>query len=250
LKIRWRIRDFKNQSKEHLYPSDLTSREVSFREKYDLDSLYGRSRAATYKINLYVLDLLERFFGDRLDRFGGRAIRVLDAGSDDWHYVRSLWSFLNFWSARVNFSFHLTGLEVDPYRMGKNLHTRLDYAEAYSRGLRNTAYKQGNVLDMGGRFDIVFAFLPFVTRKEAAGWRLSLKYYDPVKFFGHLYDCLKPESFLLVVNVNRYESLVMKEILQEIEVKPLIPPTRFNSPFFAYRTDRYVTLVEKRRSFP
>jgi hypothetical protein len=181
-----------------------------------------------------------------MGRFADRSISVLDAGADDWHYAPSLWSFLNFWSGKIGLSFHLKGVEIDPYRMCKNLHTRLDYAEAYSRDLRNTEYKQGNILDIDGKFEIIFAFLPFVTKKEAVGWKLSLKFYDPVKFFSHLYDCLESGGFLLIVNVNEYESLIMKDILGEIEVEPVIPPRRFTSRFFSYQTDRYATLIEKR----
>jgi hypothetical protein len=245
VRIRWGIRDFKNQSKECLYPENVSRRESLFRQKYGLDHFFHKSRAATYKINLYFLDLLECFLCDQMDRFADRSIKVLDAGSDDWHYVSSLWSFLNYWSGRSGLSFQLKGIELDPYKMCKDLHTRLDYAEAHSRHLRNTQYQQGDVFDLDEKFEIAFAFLPFVTQKEAFGWKLPLRFYDPVKFFGRLYDCLEPGGLLLIVNVNEYESRIMQDILGRIEVKPVVPARRFTSPFFSYRTDRYVTLIEK-----
>ena len=248
LRLRWQIRSFKNQPKDHLYPDNGVSRqELLYRQKYNLDHLFDGSTAVVYKINLYFLTLLECFLSDRMTGFADKSMRVLDAGSDDWHYVSSLWAFLDYWSQRNGCSFHLKGVELDPYRMCDNLHTRLDYAEAYIRGLGNTAYEQGNVLDIAEKFELIFSFLPFVTKKEAAGWKLPLRFYDPARYFVHLYDCLQQDGLLLIVNVNQYESCIIEDILRKTQIEPVIPPQRFTSPFFSYRTARYATLIKKQR---
>ena len=129
------------------------ARERELRARYDLEPLRARSTAALYRKNLYLIDIVEQAARglDVPPREAG-ALKAMDVGAQDWHYVFGL----ERWLARANRAspraVSLRGIELDGHGVYPDLRSRLDYARAYAAqtGNRDVTYEVGDFLRAGG----------------------------------------------------------------------------------------------------
>ena len=198
------------------------AREVELRARYHLDPLEGASTQSLYRKNLYLVDLLERSTKDLNMPIAGRtALKALDVGAQDWHYVFALERWLRHHGRQVS----LRGVEVDGHGIYPDFRSRKDYALAYAAqtGNPDVLYRVGDFLaDTERDFDIITIFYPFVTRHHLLLWGLPLRYFQPMKLLSKAADMTRPGGWLVVFTHSRNEHLVFLDLGRKSEGYELI----------------------------
>lgn len=188
------------------------------------------------KENLYTQDILDQYF----EKISKPNIRILDIGSKNWFYVKGEYQFFQ---AFVD-GFQLDGIEIDAYRLYSNFFSRYEVAKFYTKGLENTNYIAGNLLDLENKYDYIVWFLPFVTKDPLVAWGLPLKHFCPQKLLEHAYNLLENNGQMLIVNQGEKEANIQKQLLEELNI-PFEYRGAVQSPFFQYQNKRYAFLVKK-----
>lgn len=203
------------------------AREWELRKRYQLEPLRARSTVAVYRKNLYLLDILERAAngldlpprgnGDLPKRNGASptgngtrpcgkgALKAVDVGAQDWHYVFALERWLALGAGTQNDSgadreVILRGVELDGYGIYPDLRARCDYARAYAAqtGNPSVAYEVADLLDVAGAdLDVITWFYPFVTRHHILLWGLPLRHFAPARLIEKAASMLRPGGWLV-----------------------------------------------------
>ncbi|MBK8191088.1 MAG: hypothetical protein IPK79_11640 [Vampirovibrionales bacterium] len=198
----------------------------------------ARSRRARYLEILSVADYIERLWGDRAFP-SARPLRWLDVGAKNWAYVDALAAFV---SAHT-LDYQLDGVEIDPWRLYRDLYTRRAYAMAYIQPYPQARYLEGDVLDCEGTYDVVTLLLPFVLPSPHAAWGLPLEGFRPQALLDHIVErLLTPTGSILILNQGCLEAEAQRALLQphleqgRLEAHCLgeLPPT-----FLSYRYPRF-----------
>ncbi|MBW8888068.1 MAG: hypothetical protein JF616_09965 [Fibrobacteres bacterium] len=195
------------------------ARESELRKRYRLEPLRTRSTATVYRKNLYLLDILERAASglDLPPRGTGAfseeqgdlptwkgALKALDIGAQDWHYVFAL----ERWLARgvaprsdgADREVVLRGVELDGYGVYPDLRSRYDYARAYAAqtGNPSVAYEVADFLNVAGDdLDVITWFYPFVARHHLLLWGLPLRHFAPARLIEKAARMLRPGGWLV-----------------------------------------------------
>ncbi|NLF51928.1 MAG: hypothetical protein GX577_12395 [Leptolinea sp.] len=172
------------------------------------------------------------------------SLSVADIGPSSWFYVHALFAALTWYNTWYPRSVHLTGFEVDPYRLYSDLHTRQDHALGNMRGLPNVEYIGRGIMPQGEPFDIITLFFPFVFIKDHLEWGLPPKLFDPESMLKLVYETLKPGGLILIVNQGGYEHKEQLKILEKCGFKPTAA-FRMESMLYTYKLDRFVITVKK-----
>ncbi len=218
----------------------LLSAAERLERRYHLRDFRGRSTSVEYRESLYVLELMERFFpAHRLCD----PVRALDVGSKNFTYVRGLHHFFRHAGETAPRQVELTGIEVDPYQVYTDLHSRHDYALYHTRGLDGCRYLAGDVMGRQGRYDAITWFLPFVTEYALRKWGLPGSLFRPEPLLRHIFGLLAPGGVLILSNREEEEREIQAQLLRNLGI-PFRPPDRHESDWMAY-APRYVFVVEK-----
>lgn len=164
-------------------------------------------------------------------------INVLDIGSKNFSYAKSLHNFFSKYCANLN----LRGIELDTNRLYRNFYSRKAVAEYNIKNLENTKYLEGNVLEHCEKYDYITWFLPFIDENPLLKWGLPLKYFEPEKLLKHVVSCC--EKKLFIINQGELEYSIQKELYKKLGIKYKdIGKIDVESNFFKY--DRYLSIVE------
>ena len=186
--------------------------------------------------NLYTFDILSAYFNPS----PRDCASVLDIGCKNWSYVKGEYNFFKTFCSE----FVLDGVEIDAHRLYKNFYSRYEYAKFYMKGLKNTNYIEGNLLDIERDYDFIIWFLPFVTQNPHIYWGLPKKFFMPEKLLQHAYSLLKKQGQLLIVNQGKDEADIQKQMLDKLNIK-YEEKGIVKSEFLQYKNDRYAFLIEK-----
>lgn len=182
-------------------PEPAAAAARSLEERYSTHSWHAHLHLDNYRKNLATLWLLERLWdGGRAPREGEK-LSVLEAGAHDFSRLFALDAFFR---AR-GFSPVITGMELDPYRVLANFHSRADLADYYA-GLRPPhRYLAGDFFGHREQYDLLLAFYPFVSPHPALAWGLPLEWGDPKRWVEGLIRTVKPEGRALLVHQGPWE---------------------------------------------
>lgn len=200
-------------------------RERELAARYRLEPLKALSTAALYRKNLYLLDCLEKAAAELPPCAGpGEAVKCVDVGAQDWHYVFGLERWLRFGLGAGGTAAGrrdsagdaaaplpgdraggrrvvLAGIELDGHGIYPDFHSRLDYARAYAEQTGNpeVTYEAQDFLgcSLEGR-DLVTLFYPFMTRHALLLWGLPLRCFDPARLLARAAAVTRPGGWLLV----------------------------------------------------
>jgi SAM-dependent methyltransferase len=178
------------------------AREADLRARYDLEPLRARSTAALYRKNLYLIDILEKAAAglDLPPRAAG-ALRALDVGAQDWHYVFGLERWLSR-AGGARRAVSLRGIELDGHGIYPDLRSRRDYARAYAAQTGNpeAAYEVVDFLSAtGADLDVITWFYPFVAPHHLLLWGLPLRHFRPARLIEKAAALLRPGGWLAVL---------------------------------------------------
>ena len=185
--------------------------------------------------NLYTTDVLNQTL-----RKQGKKLNILDIGCKNWFYAKGEYNF--FTSFCENFC--LDGVEIDPYRLYSNFYNRYEVAKYYTKGLENTNYIAGNLLDIEKKYDYIIWFLPFVTYEPHQYWGLPKKYFYPEKLLKHAFDLLNNNGQMLIINQGEKEFEIQKQMLNKLKInyKDL---GEIKSNYFEYKNKRFCLVINK-----
>ncbi len=205
-----------------------TERYRALAGRYDLADWPRVCTAREYRLNLYVLDVLDRY----LPRVAGGG-RCLDIGAAAWSYLPALvsWSHLP-WD----------GVELDAHRRYWTLATRRAHAEYMCRICPACRYRPGSLLDVHGRYRGITWFLPFVRPAPLAAARLPARFFQPQALLAHALTLLALGGQLLIVNQGEEEAAAQSALLTALG-RPAIALGELTSVLSPFTQPRYGWLV-------
>ena len=186
--------------------------------------------------NLYTKDVLNQF----LDKTSRKQAQVLDIGCKNWFYAKGEYEFFNSFVE----DFSLDGVEIDAYRLYSNFYSRYEVAKFFIKGLKNTNYIAGNLLNINKKYDYIIWFLPFVIKDPHIYWGLPKKYFYPPKLLNHAYNLLNAKGEMLIINQGELEAEAQKELLNELNINYL-ELGEVESEYFKYQNKRFGFLIKK-----
>ena len=185
--------------------------------------------------NLYTKSVLESGF----EKKNFSKINVLDIGCKNWFYAKGEYEFFESFCN----DFCLDGVEIDAYRLYSNFFSRYEVAKFYTKGLKNTNYISGNLLDLNKKYEYIIWFLPFVTKEPHQYWGLPKKYFYPEKLLKHAHNLLSKNGQMLIINQGEEESIVQRELLEKLGIK-YKDLGEIKNEFFEYKNKRFGILVQ------
>ncbi|MGD9579810.1 MAG: hypothetical protein AB7V50_00415 [Vampirovibrionia bacterium] len=245
------IKNIINEDKKNIFSSeDVIQEEKRILNNYNLDFFHENSSIIHYKENLYTLKLLEETFNSiNLNAFTDKKnLKILDIGSKNFSYAPAIHHFFN--NKPINESLknniELTGIEIDPYRILSDLHSRYDYAMYYTQKLSKTNYITGDVLSLTeAKYDIITWFLPFIVKDPLIKWGLPLKYFKPKTMLNHAYKILNHRGIILLVNQGEAEKKAQVELIKELNLNYTSIEEAYTNCFSPYKLKRYITVITK-----
>ena len=154
--------------------------------------------APTYRKNEWTLALLRRFLAPHL-RSGPAPLEILEPGCQDF---ARLPAFRAFFRNRVK----ITGLELDPYPVLHDFHSRADKAKYYlSREPSADRYLAADFFRWQEPADLIACFYPFVSAHPALAWGLPARFGNPKPWVNGFARNLRPGGLLLVVHQGEWE---------------------------------------------
>ena len=226
------------ESKQGLFSETSQALANSVIERYKLEAFYQSAGRQRFLENMTLLTQLESLLPEGFSSTQNTQ-HWLDVGAKNWSYVEALWRFA---AQKSSGQLTVTGLELDAYRRYTNLHTRYEYAEAFTRHLPNTHYKVGNILAHTGQYRVISHFLPFVFKRPLRRWGLPDAYFQPEEILLHLEQQLAPGGRLLIVNQGREEADEQARLLKHTGIQQRLNVTEIGplpDPFGMYQHTRY-----------
>ncbi len=228
-KIRWKGLPIKEAAHDELnsyFPPTERGRQLV--DRYGLVPWSGKLSRSTWDELLGTLDLLDQipvhFFGEGAGKGAkdGRVFNALDVGAKSWRYLGALKSWLERqFSADVG-SIALTGVELDAFRLYRNLRTGFSYGRYFAKQFSEEKfccrYEAMDVLDWQKRADLISWFFPFVTPSAHLAWGLPEKLFEPAAIFSHVERLLYPGGRLLMANPGEWEWEIAKQLMGRLKL--------------------------------
>lgn len=240
------IKNIDNEKKSDLFNSQKDVKEEKrLLSKYHLEHLQENSSIVHYKENLYILKLLEDILTDINVDTKKDPLEILDIGSKNFSYAPAIHHYFKHFNA-TQIQVKLDGIEIDPYRVLADLHSRHDYAQYYIRNLPQTEYIAGNLLDhTKNNYDIITWFLPFIIEEPLINWGLPIKYFRPKEMLKHAYKILRHRGIILLVNQGETEKEAQIKLIKELNLPYVEFEESYTNSFSPYKIKRYITIITK-----
>jgi SAM-dependent methyltransferase len=229
------------------YPNELRHRvtdEITrLQSAYPVDGIESILSERDNRENYFYLAMLDEAF-----RRSGVELPVdvtaADIGPSSWFYVQALYAALARFGTAHPRAVHLTGFEVDAYRLYADFHSRRDHALANIRGLAGVNYVDHGFDPHPDTYDVLTTFFPFVFQKDHLEWGLPGRMFNPQDLLEAAIVSLKPGGLLVIVNQGPDEHEAQKRMLQKIGASP-VSAFKMDQLLFSYPLDRYIIAVKK-----
>lgn len=223
-----------NESKDELEFSDEEVKlETELIHKYNLEYYRNNSTIINYCQNLYLLSIFDKYFNVSTDN----KLSVLDIGSKNWYYAPAEYYYFKKHSEQLS----LDGVEIDAYRLYSNFYNRFETAKFHIKNLEGAKYIPDDLMNINKKYDYIIWILPFVLIQPLRYWGLPDKYFQPQELFNHAYSLLNKNGKMLIINQTKEEYEAQQTILNGLDSFS----KKLDSPFYEYKYQRYITIVEK-----
>lgn len=132
-----------------------------------------------------------------------RSLVIVDIGARNFCLAPLLKQYFE----KFTTTLEIHGVEIDPYRRLRNLHTRYDYAKYYERVTPHSHYHPTSILNFSTPVDVALLFNPFVTVEPLLYWGLPLTQFLPDRIFAHVLTLLRPRGGVAVITSPTLEEI-------------------------------------------
>jgi hypothetical protein len=197
-RLRWSRSGYQETGAESV---PLGDEERALESAYELPHYKNYLSAETYRKNLWTLGLLGRILRPHL-RAAHLPLEILEPGCQDFSRLPALRAFFRKQGIRPRF----TGLELDPFPLLHDFHSRWDKASYYV-GLEKSAdrYLAADFFGWHEAADLICCFYPFVSANPALAWGLPAHFGKPGPWVDGFLRNLRPDGLLLVVHQGEWE---------------------------------------------
>ncbi len=197
-RLRFRRDGYKETGIEGL---SLSSAELELESSYQFASYRDYLSAQNYRKNLWTLWVLQRTLAPHLRGHGGMA-EILEPGCQDFSRLPALRSFFR----KQEISGRITGLELDPFPVLHDFHSRWDKAKYYLNLEKSEdRYFDADFFRWRESADLICCFYPFVSTHPALAWGIPAAFGNPVPWLEGFTRNLKSGGLLLVVHQGEWE---------------------------------------------
>jgi hypothetical protein len=243
------IKTIQNESKINIFnDKNTTIEEDRIIKEYNLNYFKEHSKVLHYKENLYTIKLMENIFEKTHYNWNKNTLEILDIGSKNFSYSIALQHFFQNYKSNQNpkRTIYLDGIEIDPYRIMADLHSRYDYANYFTNLLPNTRYLTGNLLDLNNKkYDIITWFLPFLSKEPLLNWGLPENYLKPEILLKHALNILKTQGIIIISNQLETEKNIQLQIIQSLGFNYTETYSSYQNIFSPFQYERYITTITK-----
>jgi hypothetical protein len=211
---------------------------------YHLERLAERGRRRDVRENLYYLDLLLTAFDRGAVELPPDRLRAVDVGVSEWFYAPALHALLRHHHATHPRDVDLVGFEADPGRRYTDGHTREDWAVWHAGGLPGARYVPTDARTWSGPVDLATLLFPFLFARDLDRWGLPRSLHHPRELLAHVWSCLEPGAYLVVVNQGEAERDVQRSLLAAVAA-PVTWSGPVDSPFWRYDVPRFLHVARK-----
>ncbi len=179
----------------------LSDHERNLENRYELDLYADYLAVSTYKKNLWTLSVLDKLLAPHL-RHNHLPLEILEPGCQDFSRLPALRSFFRKQGLRPR----ITGLEIDPFPLLHDFHSRWDKAKYYLN-LEKCAdrYLDADFFSWQESADLICCFYPFVSTHPALAWGLPARFGDGKPWIKGFVRNLRPGGLLLTVHQGDWE---------------------------------------------
>ncbi len=194
---------------------------LELREKFHLDRFWEKTSKDNLRFNLFYIEMLDKALTLAAPRIP-EILEVADIGSSNWPYVQGLHAAIKWWRSPAGRQLHLTGFEIDPYRVNEDYHSWIDHAGGHLDGLKNVDYLPRKFRAQANSYHVITIVLPLVFPQDHLDWGLPMYLFNPNLLLNNAWKSLKPGGILIIINKNRAEHLAQREIMLVEEIEPLV----------------------------
>ncbi len=207
---------------------DLSELELAMERKFGVAHLRPQLKPQVYQKNLATLWILDQM--ELASYLPPGNLQLVEPGCQDFSRLPSIRAYFKRWG-RVT---RVLGLEIDPYPILANLHSRSDLAHYYLSlpgGSSSDAYLAGNFFHHQDPSQVILSFYPFVSEHPALAWGLPADVGDARAWAQAFVTNLQKEGVALVVHQGKWEE---EEFDAARETLPLtlLDRKEVNCPFY------------------
>ena len=197
-RLRWSRSGYRETGADGLL---LGGEERSLERAFDLSIYRSYLSPETYRKNLWTLGLLKKVLLPHL-RGGHLPLEILEPGCQDFSRLPALRAFFRKQGVRPR----ITGLELDPFPLLHDFHSRMDKAKYYMSCEKSAdRYIGADFFRWEEVVDLVCCFYPFVSTDPALAWGLPARFGDPKPLVQSFLRNLRADALLLVVHQGEWE---------------------------------------------
>jgi hypothetical protein len=197
-RLRWSRSGYQESGAENVA---LDGEALALEKRYELVRYKNYLSEDVYRKNLWTLRAFEKLLLPHL-RGGHLPLEILEPGCQDFARLPALRAFFGKQGVRPRF----TGLELDPYPVLHDFHSRWDKAKYYLN-LDSSAdrYLAADFFRWSEAADLICCFYPFVSAHPALAWGLPARFGDPKPWIDGFLRNLRPDGLLLLVHQGEWE---------------------------------------------
>lgn len=180
----------------------LSAEEQRIERRYGMIFLKPRLFPEIYRKNLATLWIMEKTIP--VDLLPQGEFAVLEPGCQDFSRLPAIRAFCKRHSRTPT----IMGLELDPYPVMADFHSRADRAEYYLSlpgGQKFDDFLSGDFFQLNRAADLLLSFYPFVSPDPALAWGIPAEFGDGKKWAEAYVRNLHPGGLALVVHQGPWE---------------------------------------------
>lgn len=203
--------------------------------RYNTKPFLNKISYPNYEKNLFTLWSLEQMLPK-----GWHPSEILEVGSQDFSRTPA---YANFFPATK-----ITGIEIDPFPVLRELHSRMDKAKYYiSHFAPKSTYEEGDFFKWNKRYELIICFYPFVSTNPALAWGLPANLGNPLLWIHALEKNLTPGALALLVHQGDWEEETFDEVRKKIPNQlELVERKILNCPFYQNKYPAHASLYQRK----
>lgn len=206
----------------------LSDLELVMEQKFGFAHLRPFLKSAVYKKNLATLWILDQMQVSSHLPVGN--LRILEPGCQDFSRLQAIRAYFKRWGRVAKIS----GLEIDPYPILSNLHSRSDIAHYYLSlpgGNPSDSFGAGDFFQHLDPCQAIFAFYPFVSEHPALAWGLPAEVGNAHAWARSIAANLTDDGIALVVHQGKWEEEEFDAVRANVSLT-LVDRKEVNCPFY------------------